>query len=60
MTDIDLRNIRRIIVTAISSDDYLMEALVLKGGNALELAYNVGNRASVCCRARLLTSFGAA
>lgn len=47
MGDIDLRNIRRIIVTAISSDDYLMTELVLKGGNALELAYNVGNRASV-------------
>ena len=43
----DLSQIRRLIVTALFSDDELLDRLVLKGGNALELLYGIGNRASV-------------
>jgi len=34
----DYRKIRRIAITAIFSDDFLFERVVLKGGNALSLA----------------------
>ncbi len=43
----DLRDIRRIVITALFSDDELMERFVLKGGNALDLVYSVGTRSSV-------------
>jgi len=39
--------IKRLVVIGIFSDDYLMERLVLKGGNALNLALEIGTRASV-------------
>jgi predicted nucleotidyltransferase component of viral defense system len=42
-----LRHIKTIALTAMASDDRLMEELVLKGGNALDLAYGVSTRASV-------------
>ncbi|MGO8766675.1 MAG: nucleotidyl transferase AbiEii/AbiGii toxin family protein [Limisphaerales bacterium] len=42
-----LERIKRQVVIAIFSDDYLMERLVLKGGNAIDLILNVGTRASV-------------
>lgn len=45
--DVDLADIRRLIVVAIASDDVLMERLVLKGGNALELVHGIGDRASL-------------
>lgn len=38
---------RKVILTAIAADDYLMEEMVLKGGNALELIHRVGSRASM-------------
>src|ERR1044072_830370 len=38
--------IKKLAVMAMFSDDELMETLVLKGGNALDLVYNVGTRAS--------------
>lgn len=44
---LDLVAIRRIILTAVASDDYLVEQLVLKGGNAQELVHRIGSRASV-------------
>jgi predicted nucleotidyltransferase component of viral defense system len=44
---IDLIEIRRTILTAVAADDYLVEHLVLKGGNALELVHQIGARASV-------------
>lgn len=44
---LDLVAIRRVILTAVAADDYLMEQLVLKGGNALELIHRIGARASV-------------
>ena len=39
--------IKRLVVIGIFSDDYLMERLVLKGGNALNLVLQIGTRASV-------------
>lgn len=43
----DLREIRRLVIVALFSDDELMEKFVLKGGNALDIVYNVGTRSSV-------------
>src|SRR5262245_48597530 len=43
----DLRDIRRLIITALFSDDELMEKFVLKGGNALDLVHKLGTRSSV-------------
>jgi hypothetical protein len=42
-----LERIKRQVVIAIFSDDFLMERLVLKGGNAINLLLDVGTRASV-------------
>lgn len=43
----DLKDIRRLVIVALFSDDELMEKLVLKGGNALDVIYNIGTRSSV-------------
>jgi hypothetical protein len=43
----DLRDIRRLIITALFSDDELMDKFVLKGGNALDLVHRLGARSSV-------------
>ena len=43
----ELSEIRKIAMLAIVSDDTLMERLVLKGGNALDLVYKVSPRASL-------------
>lgn len=43
----DLTEFRELVVTALFADDQLMDIFVLKGGNALELAYELGSRASV-------------
>ena len=43
----DINAIRRLIIIAVCSDDYLLDRLVLKGGNALSLVYGIGNRTSV-------------
>ena len=43
----DLRQIRRALLTAVASDDLLVDLLVLKGGNALELIHRIGERASL-------------
>lgn len=43
----DLTKFRELVITALFSDDQLMDIFVLKGGNALELAYKLGSRASV-------------
>ncbi|RZK44951.1 MAG: hypothetical protein EOO61_01945, partial [Hymenobacter sp.] len=42
-----LDRIKRLVIVALVTDDILMETLVLKGGNALSIAYGVGNRGSV-------------
>src|SRR5258706_7054219 len=39
--------IKRLVIVAMFSDDDLMERLVLKGGNALDLVFGVAARASV-------------
>lgn len=43
----DLDRIKRLALQAVVSDDYLMETLVLKGGNAIDLIYKVAQRASL-------------
>src|SRR5579862_5841707 len=43
----DFREIRRIVITAVFSDDVLFEKLVLKGGNALDIVHGLGARASL-------------
>lgn len=45
--DDQLLRIRKTIIVAIASDDVLMELLVLKGGNALDIIYQLGERASL-------------
>jgi predicted nucleotidyltransferase component of viral defense system len=42
-----LEEIKKIAIMAMFSDDTLMENLVLKGGNALDIIYRIGSRASV-------------
>src|SRR3989338_6049935 len=39
--------IKRLSIIAIYSDDYLMERLVLKGGNAIDLIYKITSRGSM-------------
>ena len=39
--------IRKIAIVAICSDDYLLDRLVLKGGNALSLVHGIGLRTSL-------------
>lgn len=43
----DLKDIRRLVIIALFSDDELMEKFVLKGGNALDIVYRIGTRSSV-------------
>lgn len=43
----DLKEIRRIVIIALFSDDVLMEKFVLKGGNALDIIHNIGTRSSI-------------
>lgn len=45
--DAALEKVRETTITSLFSDDELMDILVLKGGNALELAYNLNSRASI-------------
>ena len=41
-----IESLKRLVLIALFSDDYLMENLVLKGGNALDLVYKITSRAS--------------
>jgi hypothetical protein len=43
----DLTEVRRIAITAMFADDYLLDRVVLKGGNALNLVYGIGTRTSL-------------
>lgn len=43
----DFSDIRRIAITAVFSDDFLFDRVVLKGGNALTLVLGVGTRTSL-------------
>lgn len=42
-----LQKIKRLTISALVADDILMGLLVLKGGNALELAYDITSRGSI-------------
>jgi len=42
-----LEKIKRLAVIAVVSNDELMEQLVLKGGNAIDLVYQISGRASI-------------
>lgn len=42
-----LREIRKTAIMAMISDDYLMERLIFKGGNALDIIYKIAQRASI-------------
>jgi len=42
-----LERIKKLVIIAMFSDDALMERLVLKGGNLLDIVYGVSTRASV-------------
>jgi predicted nucleotidyltransferase component of viral defense system len=44
---LDFTEVRRVIITAMFSDDLLSEQIVLKGGNALSLVYGVSDRTSL-------------
>lgn len=44
---LDIDSIKRLTLKALMSDDILMQGLVLKGGNALQLAYDLTNRGSI-------------
>jgi len=43
----DLAEVRRVAITAMFADDYLLDRVVLKGGNALSLVYGIGTRTSL-------------
>jgi len=43
----EVDEIRRIALVAVFADDELMNRVVLKGGNALSLVYEIGGRASI-------------
>lgn len=43
----EVNEIRRIALIAVFSDDEVMQRVVLKGGNALNLVYGLGSRASI-------------
>jgi len=48
MLDLDkLEQIKRIAIIALFSDDDLMDSLVLKGGNALDIIYGIAQRSSL-------------
>lgn len=44
---VDINEIKRVTLQAMMKDDLLMQGLVLKGGNALQLAYDITNRGSI-------------
>jgi hypothetical protein len=44
---LDFQAVRRIAITALFSDDVLFEKVVLKGGNAINLALGLSDRTSL-------------
>lgn len=44
---LDFRDVKRLVITALFSDEVLMNTLVLKGGNALEVVYQLVDRGSL-------------
>ncbi|GAH31066.1 unnamed protein product, partial [marine sediment metagenome] len=50
-----LDKIKKISIIALVSDDDLMDKLVLKGGNAINLIFNLSSRASIDIEFKLIT-----
>lgn len=46
-TALRFEDVRRLVITSVFSDDWLLQRLVLKGGNALNLVHRIGARTSV-------------
>lgn len=44
---VDFERVKRLSIIAMVSDDDLLDRLVLKGGNALDIAHNISTRASM-------------
>jgi predicted nucleotidyltransferase component of viral defense system len=44
---VDYKRVRTLTVTALFSDDWLFERLVLKGGNAISLVHGLSSRVSL-------------
>lgn len=42
-----IERIKKLAIVALVSDDYLMDQLVFKGGNAIDLVYQISDRASM-------------
>ena len=49
--------IRRLTIKALFADDFLLDQLVLKGGNALNLVHRIGNRSSLDIDLSLASDF---
>ena len=47
LPDDELTRIKKLAIVAIVADDELLEQLVLKGGNAMDLIYKVSERSSI-------------
>ncbi|MEC1524451.1 nucleotidyl transferase AbiEii/AbiGii toxin family protein [Neobacillus niacini] len=52
-----LKEVRKLTIIALFSDDDLMETLVLKGGNALEIGYGLNSRASIDVDVSMIQEF---
>jgi predicted nucleotidyltransferase component of viral defense system len=52
-----LKEIRKLTIIALFSDDDLMDTLVLKGGNALEIGYGLNSRASIDVDVSMIQEF---
>lgn len=52
-----IERIKRLAIVAMVSDDYLMEQLVLKGGNAIDIVYQLSGRASLDIDYSMSTKF---
>lgn len=52
-----LKEIRELTIIALFSDDDLMDTLVLKGGNALEIGYGLNSRASIDVDVSMIQDF---
>lgn len=58
MVDVDrLEHIKKIAIIAMFSDDDLMDILVLKGGNAIDIVYGIASRSSLDLDFSIATEF---
>ncbi|MGB2806880.1 MAG: nucleotidyl transferase AbiEii/AbiGii toxin family protein [Sedimentisphaerales bacterium] len=52
-----LERIKKLSIIAMFSDDYLMDILVLKGGNAIDIVYGIASRSSLDLDFSIATEF---